>query len=96
MEIVNDSSAGTLESSDVMITVTRNFEKGISIELTSPVKQQFGDCIEEVILECTKKLGITDAKIIAVDQGALDCVIKARTLTALYRACNSKSYIWEF
>ena len=91
MEIKKTATAGTLESSDIMVTVAPSSEKGIHIHLTSSVAMQFGPQIKEVITSCAKRLGIDTA----VDQGALDCVIKARTETALYRAAESTDYKWE-
>ena len=95
MEIKKTATAGTLESSDIMVTVAPSSKKGIHIHLTSSVAMQFGPQIKEVIASCAKRLGIDDAEITAVDQGALDCVIKARTETALYRAAESTDYKWE-
>lgn len=95
MEIVTTGLAGTMESSDIMVTVSKSTGEGITIELTSSVSKQFGKQIRGVIHECAEKLGVMDAHIIAVDQGALDCVIKARVKTALYRACLSTDYTWE-
>jgi citrate lyase subunit gamma (acyl carrier protein) len=34
-------------------------------------------------------------EVIAVDKGALDCTIKARTLTAVHRAAEMENYDWE-
>ncbi|MDY0289648.1 MAG: citrate lyase acyl carrier protein [Sphaerochaeta sp.] len=95
MEIVTTGLAGTMESSDIMVTVSKPTQAGITIELSSSVSKQFGKQIRGVILECAHKLGVMDASITAVDQGALDCVIKARVKTAIYRACLSTDYKWE-
>ena len=95
MEIVTTGLAGTMESSDIMVTVRKATQQGITIELTSSVSKQFGKQIRGVIRECAQKLGVMDASITAVDQGALDCVIKARVKTAIYRACLSTDYRWE-
>ncbi|HAF85095.1 MAG TPA: citrate lyase acyl carrier protein [Sphaerochaeta sp.] len=95
MEIVTTGLAGTMESSDIMVTVSKPTGEGITIELTSSVSKQFGKQIRGVIRECAQKLGVTAADISAVDQGALDCVIKARVKTAIYRACLSTDYRWE-
>jgi citrate lyase subunit gamma (acyl carrier protein) len=95
MDIKKNASAGTMESSDIMVTVEKNTGKGIQIHLTSSVEKQFGVQIKSVIKDCATRLGVKDADITAVDQGALDCVIKARTETALYRAAESTDYHWE-
>ena len=93
MQIMRTAVAGTMESSDIMITLEPN-DDGIEIELTSGVEKQFGDAIREVIRTTLKELGITSAKIIAVDKGALDCAIRARVRTAVCRS-SGESYQWE-
>lgn len=95
MEIKKTASAGTMESSDIMVTVAKTKAKGVIVHLTSSVEKQFGKQIRQVIAECAQRLGVNDADITAVDQGALDCVIKARVETALYRAADSTDYQWE-
>jgi len=79
--------AGTLESSDVMITVSPSEAgSGIHIELTSIVAAQYGKAIRTTLINCVTEQGITDVYIKAVDRGALDCTIRARVLAALGRA----------
>lgn len=95
MKIIKMATAGTLESSDILITVEQGEESGIHIHLESPVKKQFGDQIKQVIRETAEYVGVESANITAIDKGALDCVIKARTSTALHRACDSFNYKWE-
>lgn len=95
MDIKKVASAGTLESSDILITVEKGSKEGLHIYLESPVKKQFGDQIKKVIKETAKFIGVDNAKITAIDKGALDCVIKARTSAALYRACESRDFKWE-
>jgi citrate lyase subunit gamma (acyl carrier protein) len=84
MRVLTNASAGTLESSDIFVDVGPG--KGITIELTSAVMQQFGDSIRQTIHDTAQRLGVTDVSIRAYDRGALDCVIQARTETALLRA----------
>ncbi len=79
--------AGTLESNDVMITVSPGEEgSGISIELTSIVKEQYGDAIQKTVQDVVGEEKCRDIYITVVDRGALDCTIRARLLTALLRA----------
>ncbi|OIK60175.1 citrate lyase acyl carrier protein, partial [Oenococcus oeni] len=80
MEIKKTALAGTTESSDIQITLSKGND-GIDVDLTSDVKKQFGDQIVKVITDTLNKFQITNAKVRAVDKGALDCVIKARTIT---------------
>ncbi len=94
MNIKHIAVAGTMESSDIMITIDDNEGCGIEIDLTSSVEKQFGDQIRAVMTQCLKDLGINDAKVTAVDKGALDCVIQARMKTAIYRACDSTDFVW--
>jgi len=82
--------AGTLESSDAMVTVEQG-KNGIDLSLTSPVIHQFGHRIRTVILETLKSLGVKDARITVVDKGALDCTIKARVECAVFRAADASA-----
>ena len=36
-----------------------------------------------------------NAKVEAVDKGALDCTVRARTVAAIYRAAQRSDYRWE-
>ena len=93
MEIKKTASAGTLESSDIMVTLEKG-EKGIEIDLTSTVEKQYGKQIRKVITETLESLGADGVKVVANDRGALDCTIKARVSAALYRAAESTDYKW--
>jgi citrate lyase subunit gamma (acyl carrier protein) len=85
--IAKTAQAGTLESSDVMITVAPGTQgSGIVVELESIVLAQYGEEIKIILEKTVKDQGITDIYIKAVDRGALDCTIYARTLAALSRA----------
>lgn len=96
MKIIKDSIAGTLESCDIQIMLVPNENKGIEIELKSSVEKQFGRQIRKIIKETLEKLDISNARIVAVDKGALDCTIRARVECAAYRACGiDKEYDWE-
>lgn len=95
MKIIKTGIAGTMESSDIMVTISAPTGEDIKIDLTSSVEKQFGKQIRKTIIECAQKLGIKAADITAVDKGALDCVIKARVETAIYRACESTDFKWE-
>ncbi|GBG56552.1 citrate lyase acyl carrier protein [Sporomusaceae bacterium FL31] len=81
------AQAGTLESGDIMITVAPGTSgSGVVLELDSIVLAQYGKAINQTIHEVVAGQGITDVFIKAIDRGALDCTIKARTLAALGRA----------
>ena len=94
MEIKKPAMAGTLESSDCMVTLEPNRD-GINFSLESSVIHQFGDQIRKVALDTLSNLGITNAKISIVDKGALDCTIKARVEAAVYRSLEqTKDLPW--
>lgn len=93
MQIKSPASAGTLESSDIMVSLEKG-EKGIEIHLKSTVDKQFGEQIREVIEKTLIELGAVDVKVVANDRGALDCTIKARVAAAYYRATGSTDYKW--
>lgn len=85
MKIEQTAVAGTLESSDVQVTISKNSD-GIAIELDSQVVKQYGPQIKALVAEILASYDITDAKLKLVDKGALDCTIKARTVAAINRS----------
>lgn len=95
MEIKNISSAGTLESSDILVVVEPNFEGGIILEIKSVVEKQYGEQIRKVIIDTLDELKVKDAIVKVNDKGALDCVIKARVQTAVLRAAEKENFDWE-
>ena len=92
MAIKRVGLSGTMESSDIMITLEPNNAQILDIELDSTVGKQFGREIRRVIIETLIEMGIEGAKITAVDKGALDCTIRARVRTAVLRATDDKKY----
>ncbi|MGL5067785.1 MAG: citrate lyase acyl carrier protein [Sarcina sp.] len=91
MKIIKNASAGTIESSDIMIVVFPS-DNGVEIELNSSVEKQFGEQIRKVIAETLKELNVSSVTIRATDKGALDCVIKARVQTAIARASEEGKF----
>ena len=85
MEIKREATAGTLESSDIMVTVMP-WAEGVSIHLTSSVEEYYGDSIRAIIAQMLERLDARNVRVEAVDHGALDCTIRARLTTALRRA----------
>ena len=83
-KIIQRATAGTLESSDVLVTL-EPAQEGLEIELDSVVQNQFGDTILATVQEVLNELDVQDAKVSIVDRGALDCVIRARVETAVLR-----------
>ena len=90
MEIVKAAIAGTLESSDCMVTVEPG-EGSVELELESAVIRQYGRQIRKIALETLDRLGVQDAKVRIVDKGALDCTIKARVEAAVYRSVGQRT-----
>jgi citrate lyase subunit gamma (acyl carrier protein) len=93
MELKKIASAGTLESSDLQITVSPA-TNGITFELTSDVKKQFGEQIQATVLDVLAKYGIENAAVQIVDKGALDLVIRARAAAAVERALEAEDINW--
>ena len=88
MIIQKPAVAGTLESSDALVSIEPG-EGKIELTLTSSVMNQYGRQIKETVLETLDRLSVTDAKISVVDKGALDCTLKARVECAVFRSCDA-------
>lgn len=89
MEILKSAAAGTLESSDCMVTVEPG--EGISLDLTSSVMNQYGRQIKAAVLETLNRLDVKNANVTIVDKGALECTLKARVECAVFRSCDASS-----
>ena len=83
-EILQRAVAGTLESSDVFVTLEPS-ETGLEIDVSSVVQNQFGQAILQTVQEVLSELEVEQGKVSIVDRGALDCVIRARVETAVLR-----------
>ena len=78
--------AGTLESNDIMITVSPSQQAGKNtIAVESIVMRQFGPAITAAIEESLMQFQADSVHIDARDRGALECTIKARMEAALLR-----------
>lgn len=89
MEILKSAVAGTLESSDAMVTVEPG--EGISLELSSSVMNQYGRQIKATVLETLDRLEVKNAKVTVIDKGALDCTLKARVECAVFRSSDASA-----
>ncbi len=89
MEIKKPAVAGTLESSDCMVTVEPG-QGEVELDLDSVVIRQYGKQIRKIIRETLDRLEVNNAKVTVVDKGALDCTIKARVECAVYRSNDIK------
>lgn len=87
MEIKKTSLAGTLESSDVQITIEPN-DSGIILDISSTVLNQYGRQIKALVMQTLEDLDVKNAQVSVVDKGALDCTIRARVECAIYRAAG--------
>ena len=91
MVLQTTAQAGTLESSDVMITVSPlPAGSGVEMELTSVVMKQYGEQIRSLMLEMLQEAHLTDVKLLVNDRGALECTLRARLTTALRRSCGEE------
>ena len=84
-KILQRATAGTLESSDVLVSL-EPAEHGLDIHIDSVVIKQFGDSILSVTKDVLSEFDVTDAKVSVVDRGALECVLRARVECAVLRA----------
>ena len=89
MEILKSAAAGTLESSDCMVTVEPG--EGISLDLSSSVMNQYGRQIKAAVLETLERLEVQNANVTVVDKGALECTLKARVECAVFRSSDASS-----
>ncbi len=87
MEILKTAVAGTLESSDAMVTVEPG--EGIQLELSSSVMNQYGRQIKATVLETLERLDVKNAHVTVIDKGALDCTLKARVECAVFRSMGT-------
>jgi len=90
MKLIKPAQAGTLESSDMLVSVAPAPEgTGIAITLASPTIQQYGEHMKNLILGVVGNFGVTDATLDVNDKGAVDFVIEARVKTAVLRALDT-------
>ena len=89
MEILKSAVAGTLVSSDALVTVEPG--EGIELSISSSVMNQYGRQIKAAVLETLERLDVKDANVTVVDKGALECTLKARVECAVFRSCDASS-----
>ena len=83
-EVLKPASAGTMESSDVLVELVP--AEGREIQLTSVVEAQFGDSIRALADEMLNQFDLQNVCLRIDDRGALECVLRARIETAILRA----------
>ena len=84
MHICKKGQAGTMQSSDLMVSVAPADE--LIIEIESTVKKQFEHLIRAKLEEVLARCGVTTGRTTVNDRGALDYAIEARLEAALQRA----------
>lgn len=77
------SMSGSVESCDCLVMLFKSDK--VEIEIKSDVIIQYGDKIEEVVLNTLNEYSINNVKVVIDDKGALDYTIKARVEAALKR-----------
>lgn len=83
-KIVKMAKAGSVESNDILIMISPG-EGSLELEVESVVYKQYGENIKNLIFNTLSDEGVTDAKVIAKDKGALDFTIKARVKACIRR-----------
>jgi len=84
MIIARKAQAGTMQSSDLTVSVEP--AEALTVEVESTVKQQFEHLIRKVVDGVLAERGVTAGRVRITDRGALDYAIQARLETALQRA----------
>ena len=84
--VKREATVGFDDKNDALVTVSPcEAGQGILIELTSPVKRQYGEHLEAVVAEVARGAGYTDVKINVQDKGAWDYALRARIEAAMAR-----------
>lgn len=83
MQIRTKATAGTMQSSDLMVVVTPS--DTLQVEVESTVKKQFEHLIRARISATLQQLRVTAGHVQVSDRGALDYAIAARIETAIRR-----------
>ena len=86
MRIRSKASAGTMQSSDLMVVVQPS--ETLRIDIDSTVKKQYEHLIRAQIGAVLEQLEVSAGHIHVSDRGALDYAIAARVETAIRRAAK--------
>lgn len=86
MKAKRNSVAGSLESSDVLVTISPAEDEALELQVESIVLKQYGKRIREVALEMANVSDLSGATLHIQDRGALECTLRARLETAITRA----------
>jgi citrate lyase subunit gamma (acyl carrier protein) len=88
MKAIKQAVAGSLESSDAMVTIAPSGDAKVDYEIESIVIKQFGKRIRAVTEEVVAASGLEGVKVRVQDRGALECTLRARLETAIARAAD--------
>ena len=86
MKAQREAVAGSLESSDVLVSVSPAAAPGVELVVESIVIKQYGDRIRKVAAEVSAQAGLAGATVRVQDRGALEGTLRARLETAIARA----------
>jgi citrate lyase subunit gamma (acyl carrier protein) len=83
------ATVGFEETNDALVTVSpQKAGQGITVELISTVKRQYGEHLELIIIDAVKQADYTDVHVEVRDRGAWDYALHARIVTALSRGAE--------
>lgn len=88
MELLHTASAGTLESSDCVVTVSPS--ETFTLDYRGANSVIFAKRTEGLVREMLDKHSVSGANVVIQDQGAIEITIKARLETALLRAAKGE------
>ena len=94
MEIGKNVVAGRKGKADIEINLGPSQNTNIMVNLESSVERLFGNHIRNYIEEYLSRLSVSSCKVKAVDDGALDFVIKSRIEAGLYK--EDRTVIQQF
>ncbi|QQK08101.1 citrate lyase acyl carrier protein [Miniphocaeibacter halophilus] len=86
MKLIRNGTCGSLQSNDCLVKVSKNSSNENKIIIESIVKEEFGEEIQEVIVNKLNELDIESCIVEIEDKGALNFTISARVETAIRRA----------
>lgn len=85
MKILTSVVAGTLESSDVLVSLSPSESGEVELRVESIVIKQFGRRIRAVAEEMLSQRSVREGIVRIQDRGSLECTLRARLETALDR-----------
>lgn len=85
VNILTSVVAGSLESSDVLVSLSPSTSGALDLQVESIVIKQFGRRIHAVAEEMLRQQSVQSGMIRIQDRGALECTLRARLETALAR-----------